>query len=137
MILLYRGWVYKHTSLHIHDTQTRNHNLCITQRVAPCGIRTRYTLCRSRVVKLQQHLQLECLLVQSTKTMQFFFWCMRWVLYRCVYKHIISHTHDTQTQNNNLWITQKVAPCGNQTRYTLHGSRWPSYRANRAVKFKM
>ncbi|KAF9816717.1 hypothetical protein SFRURICE_018597 [Spodoptera frugiperda] len=40
----------------------------------------------------------------------------------------------TQTRNNNLWITQRVAPCGNRTRYPLHGSQLPSHRTNRAVK---
>ncbi|KAF9799111.1 hypothetical protein SFRURICE_003456 [Spodoptera frugiperda] len=43
--------------------------------------------------------------------------------------------HDTQTRNNNLWITQRVAPCGNRTRYPLHSSQLPSHRTNRAVTY--
>ncbi|KAF9823541.1 hypothetical protein SFRURICE_011394 [Spodoptera frugiperda] len=39
----------------------------------------------------------------------------------------------TKTRNNNLWITQRVTPCGNRIRYTLRSSQWPSYHTNRAV----
>ncbi|KAF9796144.1 hypothetical protein SFRURICE_013608 [Spodoptera frugiperda] len=53
----------------------------------------------------------------------------------CVNKHTISHAHDTQTRNNNLWIIQKVAPCRNRNRYTLHGSQLPSRRANHSVPY--
>ncbi|KAF9823790.1 hypothetical protein SFRURICE_011300 [Spodoptera frugiperda] len=53
----------------------------------------------------------------------------------CVYKHTSSYTHHTQTRNNNLWITQTVAPCGNQTRYTLHGSQVPSHRTNHTCTY--
>ncbi|KAF9796072.1 hypothetical protein SFRURICE_012965, partial [Spodoptera frugiperda] len=53
--------------------------------------------------------------------------------YGCGHKHTSSHTHDTWTRNNNLWITQRVAPDENKTRYTLHGSQLPSHRANCAV----
>ncbi|KAF9800006.1 hypothetical protein SFRURICE_016692 [Spodoptera frugiperda] len=46
--LLCRGYVYKHTSSHTHDTQTRNKDLWI-QIVALCGNRTGYTLRGSRL----------------------------------------------------------------------------------------
>ncbi|KAF9802878.1 hypothetical protein SFRURICE_015475 [Spodoptera frugiperda] len=42
-----------------------------------------------------------------------------------------------QTQNNNLWIIQKVASCENQTHYMLLGSRLPSHRTNRAIIYSL
>ncbi|KAF9805876.1 hypothetical protein SFRURICE_013852, partial [Spodoptera frugiperda] len=52
---------------------------------------------------------------------------------RCVYKHTTSE-HDTQTRNNTLWITQRVALCGNRIGYTLHSCQLPNHHANRAVE---
>ncbi|KAF9821735.1 hypothetical protein SFRURICE_001846 [Spodoptera frugiperda] len=53
-------------------------------------------------------------------------------------KHSLADSVSTSvmlcTRNINLWITQRVAPCGNRTRYPLHGSQLPSHRANRAVQ---
>ncbi|KAF9797377.1 hypothetical protein SFRURICE_005853, partial [Spodoptera frugiperda] len=54
------------------------------------------------------------------------------LLYRgCVYKH----ANDTQTRNNNLWITQRVDSCGNRNRYTLRSCQLPSHRANLCYAF--
>ncbi|KAF9808372.1 hypothetical protein SFRURICE_008425 [Spodoptera frugiperda] len=56
------------------------------------------------------------------------------MIFSCVvgaFTNVSSHTHDTQTQNNNLCITQRVAPCGNRSRYTIRGSLLLSHRANR------
>ncbi|KAF9790038.1 hypothetical protein SFRURICE_002403 [Spodoptera frugiperda] len=47
---------------------------------------------------------------------------------------VCAFTHYTQTRNNNLWISHKVAPCGNRTRYTLHSNQLPSHHTNHAVK---
>ncbi|KAF9803721.1 hypothetical protein SFRURICE_012020 [Spodoptera frugiperda] len=50
----------------------------------------------------------------------------------CVYKYILI----TPRQNKNLWITHRVAPCGNRTRYKSRLIRSPSYRTNREVNFR-
>ncbi|KAF9797754.1 hypothetical protein SFRURICE_017949, partial [Spodoptera frugiperda] len=43
--------------------------------------------------------------LHSLVSVEMIFSCI--VAHGCVYKHTISHTHDTQTQNN-LWIIQRV-----------------------------
>ncbi|KAF9799357.1 hypothetical protein SFRURICE_011853 [Spodoptera frugiperda] len=54
----------------------------------------------------------------------------------CVYKHTSSHANNTPIQTNNLWITQKIAPCGNRARYTLHGSQLSGHCVTLAVNLK-
>uniref|UniRef100_A0A2H1VD33 SFRICE_005732 n=1 Tax=Spodoptera frugiperda TaxID=7108 RepID=A0A2H1VD33_SPOFR len=46
-------------------------------------------------------------------------------------------THMRPRHENYLWITERVASCGNQTRYTLCGNRLPCHRANRVVNMIM
>ncbi|KAF9798967.1 hypothetical protein SFRURICE_011606 [Spodoptera frugiperda] len=46
---------------------------------------------------------------------------------------VSSHTHAIQKQNNELWLTQRVALCGNRNRYTSHDSRLPSHYTNSSL----
>uniref|UniRef100_A0A2H1VIT9 SFRICE_006718 n=1 Tax=Spodoptera frugiperda TaxID=7108 RepID=A0A2H1VIT9_SPOFR len=50
---------------------------------------------------------------------------------RSYWRSIVSAREKDETLY--MYITQRVVPCGNRTRDTLHGSQLPSHRANRAV----
>ncbi|KAF9813484.1 hypothetical protein SFRURICE_017063 [Spodoptera frugiperda] len=49
----------------------------------------------------------------------------------------LERKHARKTQNNNLWITQRVATCENGVRYPLRGSRLPSDRTKHVSNFKL
>ncbi|KAF9789052.1 hypothetical protein SFRURICE_005654 [Spodoptera frugiperda] len=115
---------------HIHMTPRPETTLRGSQSVALCGNRTRYTLYDSQLPSQC----VNCATVLNKKSYWFRLPCDSIMDGRQRRKaQATFFAHNTQTRNNNLWITQSVAPCENRTRFTLRGSRLPNHRANRAV----
>ncbi|KAF9787564.1 hypothetical protein SFRURICE_001616 [Spodoptera frugiperda] len=52
----------------------------------------------------------------------------------CAFTNTRVHIHNITPRNNNLWIIQRIASCGNRTYYTLRDSRLFRHRPNGAVK---
>ncbi|KAF9802098.1 hypothetical protein SFRURICE_004349, partial [Spodoptera frugiperda] len=115
----------------LHHRLIRQKYQIIHESSVRCKLGT--TLYRCQHIKLSQHAKWNFyLIIQSDKVENATkkFALLHTSIFSCIvgaFTHIQFYVpHDTQTQNNNLWITQRVAPCVNRAHYTLRGSRSPA-----------